>query len=308
MYHKNTDCRRCLDVCPVEAINIGRPGTGIAVYEDKCIGCGLCISACRQGVFKRSGTSEKNWCEYSGTKSLNSKLELSCFMNPIKNTFQTECIGSIHVLHFLFWMLLGVKEIKLHTACDDCEISKGRECIDSQLSSLWNVCSNTKKCEIEISDSGNIEIKVNRFPKMTAKTEAVLTRRQLFSHFRKEMVAGVVNTADVFTDQKREVVDFSRKHPSERKRLSNEIFKHMEFKDKYGIPDRNIPLGVMKIDNDKCRRCGLCGKLCPVGAVSFQDNSFPQMNVQDCTGCGICEKICSNKAFVFRNAAEQTAP
>jgi NADP-reducing hydrogenase subunit HndC len=71
--------------------------------------------------------------------------------------------------------------------------------------------------------------------------------------------------------------------------------------------DKNIPSGVMKIDDDKCRRCGLCAKLCPVGAIGIQENSFPQVMMKDCTGCGICEKICSSKA-VFTDLVEQTAP
>jgi len=298
MYHKNADCRRCQDICPTDAINIGRPGTGIAIYEERCIGCGLCISECRQGVFKRSGTSEKNWCESALGKSVKGVLEVSCFMNPVKGTFQTECIGSIHVLHFLYWMLSGVKKIKLNLACDGCELSKGHDCIKSQLSSLQDICSSIEKCEIEISGSDNVEIKINRFPKMNAKSDVVLTRRQLFSHFRKEMIAGVANTADVFTDQNREAVDFSLKHPSERKRLSNEVFKFLRLRDNDVVLDVNIPSGLMKIDIDKCSRCGLCAKLCPVGAVILQDNSFPQMNMSDCTGCGICKKACSGKAII----------
>jgi Na+-translocating ferredoxin:NAD+ oxidoreductase RNF subunit RnfB len=307
MYHKNAGCRRCQDICPVGAISIGRPGTGVAIYEDRCTGCGLCISECRQGVFKRSGTSEKNWCESAVSKSVKGVLEISCFMNPVKNTFQTECIGSTHVLYFLYWMLSGVKEIKLHLSCNECEISKGYACIQSQLNSLRDVCSDIKKCEIEIRYSDNIEIIVKRFPKISAKPEAVLTRRQLFSHFRREMIAGVANTADVFTDQNREAVDFSCKHPAERKRLSNEVFKFLGVEENKGLIDKNIPSGVMKIDDDKCRRCGLCAKLCPVGAIGIQENSFPQVMMKDCTGCGICEKICSSKA-VFTDLVEQTAP
>jgi len=38
-------CRRCIDVCPVDAI-IGAQGWMHTVVEDWCIGCALCPPAC----------------------------------------------------------------------------------------------------------------------------------------------------------------------------------------------------------------------------------------------------------------------
>lgn len=295
MYHKNADCRRCLDVCPADAISMGRPGTGVAIYEDRCAGCGLCISACRQGVFKRSGTSEKNWCEYAMTKRINDRLDISCLHNPVKNTFQTECVGNIHVIHLLYWMLSGVRVIKLYLSCHGCELSRGAECIKSQIESLNKIFAGSDKYDIKTSHSDNIEIKVIKSPLMTVKPEAVLTRRQLFSHFRKEVITGVVNTMDVFTDQSREAVDFSRKHPSERKHLSNMVFKGLAFCN--GESDPNIPSGAAWIEKEKCRQCGLCVKLCPVGAISIEDGSFPRIASDECTGCGVCGKVCLHNAI-----------
>ena len=40
---KCTGCSACLDVCPVDAINIKE---GKAVISDACIDCGACISQC----------------------------------------------------------------------------------------------------------------------------------------------------------------------------------------------------------------------------------------------------------------------
>jgi electron transport complex protein RnfB len=38
-------CRRCIDVCPVDAI-VGAQGWMHTVVEDWCIGCALCPPAC----------------------------------------------------------------------------------------------------------------------------------------------------------------------------------------------------------------------------------------------------------------------
>lgn len=38
-------CRRCIDVCPVDAV-VGADGLMHTVVESWCIGCGLCVPAC----------------------------------------------------------------------------------------------------------------------------------------------------------------------------------------------------------------------------------------------------------------------
>ncbi|MBS7645739.1 MAG: 4Fe-4S binding protein [Candidatus Bathyarchaeia archaeon] len=40
-------CDPCSQVCPFEAIDVGRPITNLPkLIEDRCTGCGLCITAC----------------------------------------------------------------------------------------------------------------------------------------------------------------------------------------------------------------------------------------------------------------------
>ncbi|MFZ3131829.1 MAG: 4Fe-4S binding protein [Desulfosporosinus sp.] len=40
---KCTGCGQCVDVCPIEAIELDN---GMAVISDECIECGACVDAC----------------------------------------------------------------------------------------------------------------------------------------------------------------------------------------------------------------------------------------------------------------------
>jgi energy-converting hydrogenase A subunit P len=47
--YRYSECSRCLDACPHEAIALS--DTGAAIAADKCRNCALCVSACRTGAF-----------------------------------------------------------------------------------------------------------------------------------------------------------------------------------------------------------------------------------------------------------------
>ncbi len=46
----------------------------------------------------------------------------------------------------------------------------------------------------------------------------------------------------------------------------------------------------MKVDKDKCLRCGACVSVCPFDAIEATDG-FVRPNDR-CTNCGICISVC----------------
>ena len=52
---------------------------------------------------------------------------------------------------------------------------------------------------------------------------------------------------------------------------------------------------MVRIDAEKCTRCGGCIDLCPVIAISMI-NDVVTVDEGRCTGCGICVKVCPMRA------------
>ncbi|MFH1654260.1 MAG: DUF362 domain-containing protein [Pseudomonadota bacterium] len=51
------------------------------------------------------------------------------------------------------------------------------------------------------------------------------------------------------------------------------------------------------INNDKCERCGICVKSCPVGAIIWKDvELFPVIDKKRCVECSCCHELCPVKA------------
>lgn len=70
-----------------------------------------------------------------------------------------------------------------------------------------------------------------------------------------------------------------------------------------------MPRGKVKIDEERCKGCGLCVEFCPKSCLGFSKrlNSkgyFPAEFTGDgdcCTGCAICATVCPDVAIeVYR--------
>ncbi|MCE4612117.1 MAG: 4Fe-4S binding protein [Desulfurococcales archaeon] len=57
---------------------------------------------------------------------------------------------------------------------------------------------------------------------------------------------------------------------------------------------------VAVIDPDACRKCSLCVKACPLGAISGAPRVVPEVNEALCIGCGICVNACPFNAITLK--------
>ena len=77
------------------------------------------------------------------------------------------------------------------------------------------------------------------------------------------------------------------------------------FRDEYveHIENKNCPAGECKalkkfgIDAEKCKKCGLCVKNCPVGAIVGSREEGYKIDTEKCIKCGLCASKCHFKAI-----------
>ena len=56
---------------------------------------------------------------------------------------------------------------------------------------------------------------------------------------------------------------------------------------------------LVEVDNNKCTDCGACFSLCPVDAISFQEDHSIFFDNEKCVGtsCGLCVDACPTRAI-----------
>ena len=68
---------------------------------------------------------------------------------------------------------------------------------------------------------------------------------------------------------------------------------------------------LIEIDSEECISCGACLTLCPVEAITFDEDATVVFNQEKCLGstCSACVDACPSKAIksVKQNSAEITA-
>ena len=47
-----------------------------------------------------------------------------------------------------------------------------------------------------------------------------------------------------------------------------------------------------RVTKDRCVACGVCAKVCPVGAIDIVSGIYAQVNEDKCVGCSKCFKEC----------------
>lgn len=83
--------------------------------------------------------------------------------------------------------------------------------------------------------------------------------------------------------------------------LPNPVISTLKyFKDEYlmHIHDKKCPAHVCKplfqykIDEEKCKKCGICFKNCPTKAIEWEKKQVAKIIQEKCTKCGICSEVC----------------
>ena len=78
------------------------------------------------------------------------------------------------------------------------------------------------------------------------------------------------------------------------KYFRDEYMEHVV--NKYCPAGRCQALKKFKINPDTCKKCGLCARKCPVGAISGSKTESYKIDASACIKCGVCQEVCKFNA------------
>jgi ferredoxin len=302
---KFSECQECATVCPVDAIQVGKPPQFEA---QKCLNCLACLPVCTAGAF-RGDDAILDLLQCAARLETHA-VELICEHHPspqiglrdFGTAIQVKgCLAGIGVGGYLALVALGKNAAIARTdACGDCTLGSLLIQIETQIAAVQKILSAWMIDPVP-STLGTIEHQAMVERPFWQAANPPISRRELFqmaTRMGQLAAARVLSTDHPSTG----------KHPPrERQRLINAI-AHLP-----GLPAENAEpplegLGFAMLSiSVRCTACGACARVCPSGALQFYNDGDQHFRLTfqawSCIACGACTRLCEPNAIEMRNSA-----
>jgi ferredoxin len=291
-----SECAACFNLCPVEAIIIGKPPT---LNTERCESCLACLPACPVGVY-RADDDVSNLLNCV-THIEGQHVELLCGLHPHPEMGDAEsigiqiqgCLAGLGTGACLTLSALGLERITLRTdACSVCKWRSLHREIHSQTDRASRFLAAWDR-DASIICVDELEAPFERT--FWKATNPPLSRRDLFRMMARQ---GQVSLARAMENG----LTASKHQPGrDRLRLLSAI-SH--------VPD---PAASADLDgfgfaalsiSEACTVCGTCGRICPTEALHFEKNDEEMIfsisfNARNCISCDLCEHVCLPDAITI---------
>ncbi len=304
---RKSDCRRCLEICPENAISLN-PGP---IINSGCTDCGLCLNACPTEVFRHEFHTDRYLLNQARAifgkdrhqpQAEKKRLFIHCHRaeNRNNNSLGLQCLGRITANIILGGVLAGFDEAVLTKGiCSQCRFQKGEKLLTNSIA--------VSRVLLESTGLGRFAISIKEKEK---NKEAPLGRREIFSIIS----AKVKDKAASFLYHREKAIREKLAQSPENKTDKRLLPQRESLRKllKQNRPENTMvvkynpkfPWGKIKIEQNKCSACGTCAALCPMGAISKKmkdDYQLLYFNSSLCTNCSVCRAACPENAIGFED-------
>lgn len=304
-----SDCSRCVELCPVDAIQLSNEGVEIT---GGCINCGVCTSVCPNGVFGLEEMDDRRILQEIGAKCRGlTTFRISCEHGDTASELILPCLGRLTEVILLEPIRLDAERIEiLQPSCRECPNVKASPHINRIIERtlyLYEMLGIRKESilvrSLELGDKRNAKLR-------TPNSELnALSRRRFLGEVKQRAmeiaVASIPDTEDK-NGKKEEVfrdVIHSRAENLKRSLLIQTLkgFSSDELQgiNKVDVPSEDAIVAGFEV-NHRCTGCGVCVTLCPTGAIIQHMNGsdfYLGFRADLCTNCQVCVKTCMSEAI-----------
>lgn len=295
-------CESCFEVCPVGAIQPGKPP---ALDANKCQACLACLPACPVGAYSADDAVQSL---LTCVARLETKtVELVCAVHGAADIGNSPdatgirvrgCLAGLGVGTYLALAAMGLERIILRLdACAGCPWVSLQDEIQTQVDQASQWLARWEKSAL-LDCTQTLGERVER-PLWDAKNPP-LSRRDLFRLAAHQGQVAMVRAMS------QEPAGHNRHPGRDRLRLNNAL-AHLP--EPTMLLDASIETGdfVMLSVSEKCYACSICARACPTGALKFQmtdekTHYWLYFNARACIGCEACIHVCAPDAIEIDRA------
>ena len=316
---EKSSCHACMDVCPVNAIEIE---DGAIDVLDSCRKCGLCVAACPTEAFVSPRLQPKKvYDAVARAATAHETAYVTCTRAlkriPRENEVLVACVGDV-TRETWFSILTDFPNVSVYLPldiCANCRNTCGEEMLGEAIGEAEEWAGRGMGLEVEPRDlkcNKRREYERKEFmdkivrqtgltvSKLTPATAAVasVTQRIREHSSRVSALEKTLNSACGVTTQKRR-----RILTQGRQLMLSTLQQHPELAE-------NVRVQFPEFDHDRCTMCGACVEACPTFACDLLNGGKLVIEPTYCIGCGLCAEVCSDHALkmVERDGSELVVP
>lgn len=307
--YRYSECRRCADVCPHEAVEL--LDEGIRLDPVRCQNCALCTTACQTAAL---GASNLPRIALLKRVIKEERFSFACAPSGLTADAVVPCLGALDaaMLAYLAKRRIAV-ELFGSDHCVQCSHgSKGEVQLAANLDAVGTLEDGAAPEEWLAATLAEVEASANGGKDFRA------SRRQLFRRLVGRGVDEVARAAAPLTElpveekairagpwfvpEMRELLQIvcKRKDACPGPRSGGEPFQV--------VPHTALPLMDIRLRRG-CTACEACFRVCPTGAMQIREDneSWNLVFLLDrCVGCGVCLEGCQPRVLYAAEAFDAT--
>lgn len=331
--HRARACRICVDACPADAISIpfgdrsggdGADAAPIALNQDTCVRCGLCLNVCPTGVFVQPELPEFRLAQ-AITRSQSQAIELACPRKepaapsrvPQASVVQTpRCLAALSVPTLLGLSTVGKTLWLNDSICHACPVGHAFGVIQRAIAAAnrWlQVMGRPPAIRSYLTAADELADEPVSQP-VVRGDPTVITRRDFFrslTGLAGQATASVVaeipggpSLSQLGDVSPSETGGHGLSHhiPAQRQHLAYAL-RRLAPDPAASVPTAALPIADVRI-TDACTACNLCVQFCPTEAITLvSDEEYYVLNFSAalCLGkdCSLCVIGCPTDAVRF---------
>ncbi|MDO4503479.1 MAG: 4Fe-4S binding protein [Coriobacteriia bacterium] len=316
--NRHSTCSRCEDICPTGAITLGP--NRVELMSAQCEGCGACTTVCpTEALVPLDPTdAELRQRVAAARKATGSTLYFACARMHAKQLADPSryavvpCLARVEESLLMEQILDGVDRVVLIDGnCSNCKLQVCGPIVQM-------VASTTNDL---LAARGN-DVRVER---VSAFPDELVDASQQEMDLGAERRAALLGSAQSVKGVMGKAIGALAQIQASKDSTSATVLEAMGLTDRddpakhVGDPERQVTLldclyelgenedaqvvtrffGAFAHDNVKCRKCGVCARVCPTDAlkqVRYRKNGISRVSLEfsasECLQCHLCEDIC----------------
>jgi ferredoxin len=293
-----SECNRCADACPHEAIRSF--DAGVEVIGELCKSCALCVAACPTEALTEKSVSSKSLL---GIAADEKQVTIACAPSGARGDAVVPCLGAINAVVLADLSRRGVAVQLAGTGhCEFCiHAAKGPELLRLHLaarSALCGVEGTEEWATLSLKDDVS-QISVNE------DDGHIASRRDLFRRFIGRGIDVMTEVADT-PPAPLKAIRAAPPFLPERKEVLNRLYAALGDK-----PARVARFPVLPAEDmvivQGCTSCEACVRVCPTGALQLLESNSEWRVIflgERCVGCDVCAEVCQPKVLRQRDTED----